>query len=400
MDTLVRAGMLYPVTSPPIENGWFLLRGGRIARIGGGVPPRADEVIDLSGYLVMPGLVNAHCHLQYTAARGTMPRGDFMEWLKAAIAYSLKIPEDEMLRGVDDGMEELLASGATAVGDIVSHPAVAAKVARSSLRAVVLVETIAPREAGEEAARRQCHVLMEQVKKAGGRAGLAPHGPHTVIPQYFSALSRYAREQAIPITAHVAESPEESLYINKGEGPFRTLMQERGSLMDSFNGYGKSPVMLIGERNALEGLIAAHLNEVDEKDIAELIAAKAIPVFCPGSSRWFGRKKVMPFDRFFDAGLAPCLGTDSAASNDSLSMLDELRAAREYYPNIPLERLVEAATINGARALGLECGALETGRWADIAAFPARAGLPLESLFAARKAGLVMVGGNVIRNIA
>lgn len=400
MDTLVRAGVLYPVTSRPVENGWALLHGGRIVRIGGGAPPRADEVIDLSGHLVIPGFVNAHCHLQYTAARGTMPCGDFMEWVRAAIAYSSRTPEDAILRGVEEGMEELLASGTTTVGDIVSLPTVALKVARSSLRALVLVETIAPHGNGEERAWPQCRALFELARNAGGHAGLAPHGLHTVDPRYFSTLYRYAREQGIPITSHVAESPEESLFINKGEGPFRALMQERRAVVDGFSGYGKSPVMLIREQGALESLIAAHLNEVDEKDIAALIAAKAIPVFCPGSSRWFGRKKVMPFDRFIEAGLAPCLGTDSAASNDSLSMLDELRAAREYYPAIPLERLVEAATINGACALGLESGALETGRWADIAAFPVRGGMPLNALFAARDAAFVMVGGNVIRNIA
>ncbi len=400
MDTLVRAGMLYPVTSPPIENGWLLLRGGRIARIGGGEPPRADGVIDLSGHLVMPGLINAHCHLQFTAARGTMPRGDFMEWVAAAIAYSSKTSVDEMLRGVEEGVEELLTSGTTAAGDIVSLPAVAAKVARSPLRTVLFVETIALHAAGEEAAWRQCLALLESAKNAGGRIGLAPHGPHTVAPQYFSHLFQYAREEGIPITSHVAESPEENIFIAKGEGPFRALMNERGALVDSFNGCGKSPVMLIREQRALERLLAAHLNEVDEKDIAALIAAKAIPVFCPGSSRWFGRKKVMPLDRFIAAGLAPCLGTDSAASNDSLSMLDELRAAREYYPTIPVERLVEAVTINGARALGLECGALETGMWADIAAFPPCGGSPLDALFAAKEASFVMVGGKVIRNIA
>ncbi len=400
MDTLIRAGMLYPVTSPPIENGWLLLHGGRIARIGGGVPPFADEVIDLSGHLVMPGLVNAHCHLQFTAARGTMPRRSFMEWVQAAIGYSLQIPVDEMLRGVDAGIDELIASGTTAVGDIAGHPAVAGKVARSSMRAVVFVETIAPRGADEEPAWHRCLGLVELVKNAGGQAGLAPHGPHTVSPKYFSTLSRYAREQGIPITCHVAESPEESLFIDQGKGPFRTLLQNRGSLSEGFNGYGKSPVTLIREQRALEHLVAAHLNEVDEDDIGALIATKAIPVFCPGSSRWFGREKVMPLDRFIEAGLAPCLGTDSAASNDSLSMLDELRAAREYYPKIPLERLTEAATINGARALGLECGELETGRWADIAAFPAQDGSPLDTLFAAQKASFVMVGGNVIRNIA
>lgn len=400
MDTLVRAGILYPVTSPPVENGWLLLRDGRITGIGGGAPPHADKVIDLTGHLVMPGFVNAHCHLQFTAARGSMPQGGFMEWVQAAIAYSSKIAVDEMLRGVEQGVAELLSSGTTAVGDIGGHPAVAGKVARSSLRAVLLVETIAPGVKDEEAAWRNCLGLLDLVKNAGGQVGLAPHGPHTVSPRYFSNLSRYARDQNIPITSHVAESPEEALFINKGEGPFRALLRQRGALAEGFNGYGKSPVMVIKEQGALKRLIAAHLNEVDEVDIAALIAAKTIPVFCPGSSRWFGRKKVMPFDRFIEAGLAPCLGTDSAASNDSLSMLEELRAARGYFPTIPAERWVESATINGARALGLECGALETGRWADIVSFPARGGSPLDALFAAKEASFVMVGGDIIRNIA
>ncbi len=376
------------------------MRGGRIVRFGGGAPPRADGIIDLAGYLVMPGFVNTHSHLQFTAARGKMPNHDFIEWVRAAIAYSSKISVNEMLRGVEEGVEELLASGTTAVGDIASHPTVAEKVARSSLRAVVFAEALAPNETGGEQAWRHCLDFLEVARNAGGRVGLAPHGPHTVAPQLFAAFFRYARERDIPITSHVAESPEENRFIGTGEGPFLDLLQNRGTLANGFNGYGKSPVMLIRQQGALRHLIAAHLNEVDEEDVAALVAEKAIPVFCPGSSRWFGRKKVMPLDRFFEAGLAPCLGTDSAASNGSLSMLDELRAARGYFDSIPLERLVEAATMNGARALGLECGALEPGRWADIAAFPVRNGLPLDAVFTAKEAAFVMVGGKVMRNTA
>ncbi len=400
MDTLIRAGMLYPVTSQPIENGWLLLSNGRIVRIGSGPAPRTDETIDLTGHLVMPGFVNAHCHLQFTAARGTMPSGDFIEWVRAAIAYSSNISLDGMLRGVEEGVEELLASGTTAVGDIASHPAVAEKVTRSFMRTVVFAETIAPDEKSGDPAWRLCLDLLNLVRNNGGQAGLAPHGPHTVAPQYFAALFRYAHEQGIPITSHVAESIEEKRFIASGDGPFRALMHNRGALADDFRGHGKSPVMLIQQQMALRQLIAAHLNEVDDEDVAALVAANAIPVFCPGSSRWFGRKKVMPLDRFFEAGLAPCLGTDSAASNGSLSMLDELRAARGYFGEIPLGRLIEAATINGARALGLDCGAFEPGLWADISAYPLQNSLRLEAVLAAKEAVFVMVGGKVARNTA
>ena len=400
MDTLIRAGMLYPVTSPPIENGWLLTRNGRIAGIGGGPPPVAAEVMDLSGHLVMPGLVNAHCHLQFTAARGIMPRGDFMEWVAAAIDHSAKTPAAEIARGVEEGMEELLAGGTTAVGDIAGDTAAAAAVMRGPLRAVVFAEAVAPHPARAEQAFHAAVSLAQSVAASGGRAGFSPHGLHTATRELFSSLARLAGERGMPLMSHVAETPEERLFIEKGEGPFRALLQKRKALMDGFGGYGKSPVMLIKEYGALECLLAAHLNEVDDEDVAALIASKAIPVFCPGSSRWFGRKKVMPFGSFIEAGLAPCLGTDSAASNDSLSMLDELRAAREYFPAVPPERLVEAATVNGARALGLECGALEAGRWADVAAFPRRGGPPLDALFAARTASFVMVGGAVVRETA
>lgn len=400
MDTLVRAGILYPVTSPPVENGWLLVRGGRIARVGGGAPPGADTVMDFPGCLVMPGLVNAHCHLQFTAARGTMPRGDFMEWVAAAIAYSAKASGGEIMRGVEEGMEELLAGGTTAVGDIFSDMAAATAVMRGPLRAALFAEAVAPHPERAAQAHDAAVKLAQSVADAGGHAGLSPHGPHTAAPALFSSLARHAGERGMPLMSHVAETPEERLFIEKGGGPFRALLQKRGSLVDSFAGYGVSPVTLLAHGGVLNSLLAVHLNEVDEEDVTALAAAKAIPVFCPGSSRWFGRKKVMPLDRFIEAGLAPCLGTDSAASNDSLSMLDELRAAREYFPAIPPERLVEAATINGARALGLECGALEAGRWADIAVFPARGGSTLDALFTAGKASFVMVGGTALRNSA
>jgi cytosine/adenosine deaminase-related metal-dependent hydrolase len=153
-------------------------------------------------------------------------------------------------------------------------------------------------------------------------------------------------------------------------------------------------VRLLGDAGILKNALAVHLNTADESDMGVLVANRTAPVFCPGSSSWFGRQKVMPLDAMFEAGMRPAIGTDSLASNHSLSMLEELRLAVGYFPSIKRGMLMEAATLNGARALGLNCGSIEKGRRADIISFNGEDfGGRLDSVFGAKRPEFVMING-------
>lgn len=398
MELLIKAGVLWSVSAPPLPGGWVAVDGGLIAAVGmPGDEPDCRETVDLSGHVVLPGFVNAHSHLQFSAARGKMAvRSPFTEWVREAISFSARFSERDMAQAAIGGAKEMMASGITAVGDVTSSPEVARAVAHSGLCAVMFAEAIAPH--GRDAARAFENLLslLGAIGSVGAMPGVSPHGPHTVSPGLFKRITQLAGERRLPVMCHVAESPEEVEFIRDGRGEFARLLAERGLLEEGFAGYGESPAGYLHKSGLLKKMLAVHLNGTAREEAGLLAEDGAVPVFCPGSSRWFGRDEVMPFGLFLERGLRPCIGTDSLASNGSLSMLDELRTARDYFPEVPAERLIECATFNGARALGLAAGALAPGLRADVSAFALEGKTPAEAVLAAERASFVMAGGRKI----
>jgi cytosine/adenosine deaminase-related metal-dependent hydrolase len=265
------------------------------------------------------------------------------------------------------------------------------------LRSVIFIEPIAPHEKEAEKTSRFVRSQIEKLRMSGASPGVAPHSPYTVSPKLLKLLKSLSEEMSIPFSIHLAETPQEDLYIKKGSGDLAQLLKLSGFFPEGFAGHGKSPVAFLQELSLLRDCLAVHLNAVDEDDAALLASENAAPIFCPQSSKWFGRDKVLPLESFIDAGLKPALGTDSLASNESLSMLDELRCAAEYFPDVNKKTLIEMATINPANHLSLNCGAIEKGRDADIIGFRWDGSRnPLHSVFTAQKAGFVMINGQTI----
>ncbi|MBI5179363.1 MAG: amidohydrolase family protein [Nitrospinae bacterium] len=399
MDMLIKAGLVYPVSSPPIPNGHIAIEGGRIRAVGGAADfgsSSSGPVIDLSGHIVMPGFVNAHSHLQFASARKKFhPDSGFVDWIRQVIAFSRAVPAREREEGMRAGIAEMLASGATAVGDIVSDPEFAKPFVTAKIRSVVFIESIAPDPAEAQTIAENVMGQVDTLSQMGLKAGISPHAPHTVSGALFKLLAKGAHALPLKLTSHVAESAEEDEYIRNGAGPMSAFFEERG--IPLANAKGMSPVRLLDSYGALDGLVAAHLNLLDENDLQLLEKRHAAPVFCPGSSRWFGRERVMPFDRMIQMGLRPALGTDSLASNGALSMLDEMRSAAVYFPAHDREKIIEAATLNGALALGLDCGSIVPGKFADLIAFrwDGREN-PVEVIFSATRPDFVMIGGTAV----
>jgi cytosine/adenosine deaminase-related metal-dependent hydrolase len=398
MDTLIKGGLVYTVATRPIKNGAIAIDKGLVVAAG----PAADfnggdfdETINLDGHVITPGFVNAHSHLQFSSLRGKIPPGlGFVEWVRRIIQTHLITPEEEVFNAMRDGVSEMLSTGTTSVGDISSGVNHAKIVAESGLNALCFAEVIAPKSGDAENAFAHARARVDEMLGLGIVPGLSPHAPYTVPENLFRRLHAYAAENRIPTTVHLAESAEEDDYIRAGSGPLRALMEDRGNPQDSFRGFQKSPVRLLESYGALGGTLAVHLNTIDDGDFEALALNRAVPIFCPGSSAWFGRKKVMPLDKFFAAGFRPALGTDSLASNSSLSMLDELRAAEAYFPSINREDLMACATLNGAAVLGLNCGSIEKGKRADIISFVgSETGDALASVFGAKKPDFVMING-------
>lgn len=405
MKTLIKAGILYPVTAEPIKKGCAVVEDGRIVSTGTS-EEFTDErlqkegigkVVDLTSYILLPGFVNAHSHLQLSGLKGKFPyEGDYVRWISNVARFNVEHPDGSDEEAVTSAIEEMKNSGITAVGDIATSANHASALLKSKIKSVVFIESICPLEERAEEESRRVHSEVKKILKSGRRAGISPHAPHTISLKLYKLLGDMAKDMDIPVMTHVAETAEETDYIKDGNGAYIDMLRSRNLLPENFSGTGKYPLELLAGEGLLSSVLTTHLNEIGEEDVALLKSSGGVPIFCPGSMKWFGRQKVMPLDKILDEGLTPALGTDSLASNGSLSMLDELRRAAEYFPKLPRERFIEMATVNGAKALSLNCGSIEPGMDADLIAFRKKgAADPLDTLFKAQKADIVLLSGRL-----
>lgn len=327
--------------SAVLEGRVLRVRGGRIAEIR---PARRSDRpdVDAGDALLMPGLVNAHCHLELSYARGRLPRGrSIVPWLRELIPLHRRAPWRASIRA---GLRRAAETGTTSIGDIRSRgPDVA-----TPMRLRVYREVIGPWPAREAAGL------------AAARDGVSPHAPYTTSAAAYRACLR----TGLPIATHVAETREEARLLLRGDGPFAALFRELGVRFPFDRRPGTTPIRWLDRIGVLrKRLVLIHCNYTD--DVALIARRGCTVVFCPGSHAFFGHR-AHPLRRLLRAGVPVALGTDSWASNDDLSMLREMRLAREGY-GVDAPTAIRMATRNGAEALfGAKIGELRRGWAADL----------------------------------
>ncbi len=381
---ILRARVVLPVSRPAIDNGAVLVSGDRIAAVGAAGEidaPAGTPVEDLGEVILMPGLINAHCHLEYTGMAGLVPPGDsFTDWLRRIIRLKATWTVEQFHASWLDGARMLVDSGTTTVADIVSVTSLLPDVWQgSSARVFSFLEMtglLGGASAGEIA--RETVQLAERLNDEGGDTGLSPHSLYSTAKGLAALASITAVEKGLRSTMHLAESDEEFEMFARADGSLHDWLKDVGREMDDCG--GRSPVAVAAECGALgRGLLAAHVNRLGEGDAGRLKASGASVVHCPGSHAFFGHTP-FPYDELDAAGVNICLGTDSLASvkgegNETprLNMFAEMRGFAAAFPGARPERIVRMATENGARALGLggSLGALRPGdAYADCIAVP------------------------------
>jgi aminodeoxyfutalosine deaminase len=360
---------LLTMCGDPVENGILIIDDGNIVEIAT-QSENEDDALDLSDCLLMPGFVNAHCHLGLTALEKKLsPAKSFTDWIRALIPLNSALDNENRVRGIRTGAEEMKRSGVTALGDYVADPELLPVIGELGFRSVLFLETIG---FPSEKASMLCESLEEILKREPpsplSQLGLAPHAPYSVSPDLFRSLGKLAQQYDCPLSCHVAEIQEESGFLEKGDDSLEELLKERSAWDPNWRPPGKSPVQYLDALGILHRLIAIHCNFVSN-DLDTMIEKKVSAVFCPKSTEWFGRSQFMPVRALLNRGLTVALGTDSLASNDKLNFLDELRAADKLLPEVSRREILSMATSGGAEALGLQCGKLASGQKADIIGF-------------------------------
>jgi 5-methylthioadenosine/S-adenosylhomocysteine deaminase len=369
-----------PVAAPPIRDGVVAVEGTRIAWVGERreLPSRflGAQFRAFPRSVILPGWVNAHCHLNLTAALGVIP-GDadhFTAWLRAVIHFQQALPPPLLRQSITAGMDLLASSGTTTVAHLTTLPDLEPFLVHP-MRSVVFHEAIGfpAVRAGELLEQAEdwldgASAILDDAETSRISLGLAPHAPYSTSPALIVALRDLATERGLPLSIHLAETRSETEFLRSGAGEFRGLLEERHAWDPAWAPPELTPIRYVARLGLLSRTGAAvHCNYLSDEDVELLARAQLRPVWCPGSHRYFGHRQ-HPAARLLAADAELALGTDSMASNRGLDMLREVRLAAEALPDVPQEAWLRAATLGGAEALGLGAvtGSLEAGKAADL----------------------------------
>lgn len=384
---LYRAGLVLPVAAPPIPDGGVLVAGGRIQALGpfeGLRDAGAEGCVELPGAVLMPGLVNAHCHLGLTYAQGLLPPSeDFVGWIRKLLPLRNAWLEQEHRLSLRAGLLETLRGGCTLLGEIVTETEVDsfALLAEEAppLRVRAYREGLGWLPPHRDAALAR--LSSERAAPAFPEGwpgeilpGLSPHAPYSTHPELFAALLDLAARRGEPVCAHVAETADERRYMRENSGDMAALRARIGwdaegpALWNGGRGFtdwllrngGDGPFMLV------------HGTWLDDDEIGALAARGGVTAaYCPGSVAWFhGGRDPHPVRRMLAAGLPVALGTDSLASSPTLNLPLTCTLARRAHPGLEPLALLDMVTRTGADALGFPAaGRLAVGGPADFVAF-------------------------------
>ena len=375
---ILKAAWVVPVSAPPIRDGYVAVRGARIAGVGSAheLAAGAGDAEDLGQVTLTPGLVNVHAHLELTCYAGKLPTGPFWDWIARLVRLRRRPGRVEReRRGVDEGAWQSLCAGVTCVGDI-SRENVAWEVLRSiPIRKVCFAELLTladtPPRDPEELAAAVGAIEEDDLLTAG----ISPHAPYTVPEAHIRAAVELADRLRRPWCTHWAETREEVAFL---AGDTKALPRFLRGLLKQcgIRSPRMSPAAYL-ERcvGRLRPGLVAHGNYFGPDDMDKLTACGHWVVYCPRAHRFFGHSP-HPFQQLRSAGVPVVIGTDSAASNESLAVLEELRCVRQCVTAAPApDELLRMVTLEAAGALGLgdRIGSLEVGKAADLAAFPCAA---------------------------
>jgi cytosine/adenosine deaminase-related metal-dependent hydrolase len=389
---IIRARIVVTMHGAPVENGAVAVSGNRIVDVGrfDDVKARnAGSTVDLGEQALLPGLINAHCHLDYTCLRGKIaPQKSFTDWIRAINAQKLELSAEDYVASINEGFEEAKKFGTTAIANLTAFPELISQL-QPPIRTCWFAELIDIR--APERAKEFVDSAIESLGSArpglpavrGPRApqGLAPHTLFTASKNLFRRCEQIAQQEHILLTTHLAESREEMEMFRDASGPLYEFMKSIGRPMDDCG--NETPLGLFlgapGPRTAgklgraLPAWIVAHLNELTDVDfdLLERANSKLHVVHCPRSHDYFGHSP-FAFDRLRSLGFNICLGTDSLASNESLSLFAEMRIFQKKFPQVSPEEVFRMVTVNPASALRQEnaLGQIRPGFGADLIAIP------------------------------
>ncbi len=367
-----------------LSPGWVQWKQDRIVAVQEGEVSDADLALDNA--VLAPGLVNAHCHLDYTHFRRQTTRGrSFAEWIAEMNELKFSCERAEFIKAVQDGMSELVDYGTTSAVVIESFPEIIETI-EVPIRVWWAIEGIDVRRPFE---------FPDPLPALGA---VSPHAPYTASPELYREAKKIAQATGALFTTHIAETIEESEMFYYGSGPLFDLLKNTGrDMSDCGNG---SPLgMVLDEFMLPDRAVLAHCNHFDNEDLARLWSAGHSVVHCPQTHEFFCRAPFQ-WERLAWAEIPVALGTDSLASADRLSLFEEMSLFLKNQATATPQQVLDMVTTVPAKMLGMSgtIGVLHPGASADMIAVPLSDPDPILSLVShPDTVPLVVAGGRFVR---
>jgi cytosine/adenosine deaminase-related metal-dependent hydrolase len=376
---LVSAAHVATMAGPLIRDGAIVCDGGMIVDVGGEQEMRAAhadaQAVEYGDAIILPGLVNAHTHLELTEI-GQLPRPrSFVDWVIQLRSRLGKIADfDQFVReSTQAGIAQCRKFGVTTVGDITLNPAITRPLLRTAGMSGVSFGEVLGMAGRRGQLEGRLAAATDRGEEGGGlEVGIEPHAPYSLDLPGYQRCAEEAAARAMPLATHVAETPDEAEFLAGATGEFARLWETIGDWSPAdvprFDG---------GPIRAMEsvGLLArpsllAHVNYASGEELGILAKGNTSVVYCPRTHAYFSHPPHR-FAEMLDLGINVALGTDSAASSGDLNLLEDLRLVHRLRPEIPVETLFEMVTWRGAKALGLEgiAGRLKQGMRANYCVF-------------------------------
>ncbi len=370
------ADWICPVTTEPIQRGAIAIEGGRILQVGAANEVAGAHRVHYAGCAIIPGFVNAHAHLELTILRGLLENIPFLQWIQRLthIKYQI-LTRDDLKLSAQLGAIEMLRAGVTTVAEVMDVGTGWEAMREFGLQGIAYQEVFGP---ADSVAVESMKGLVSKVDRyrleesTTMKIGVSPHAPYTVSRPLYESVREYARKECLRMTAHVAESRDETGFVRDGAGPFAAAHAKRNIEVTARR---CMPVAYMDALGLLgPDMLLVHCVEANERDLDRLRDTGTFVVHCPKSNAKLGNATARIHD-MLEQGVRVSLGTDSVASNNVIDMFEEMRAAifqqrtlTGRIDAVTAADVLKMATIEGAHCLGLEdqLGSLDAGKRADF----------------------------------
>jgi cytosine/adenosine deaminase-related metal-dependent hydrolase len=362
----LRARWLVPIDRPPIEDGVVTIDGGRIVAVGENTSGQSPR--DLGDVALLPGLVNAHTHLEFSLLNKPLgqPGMPFVGWLSEVVASRAvtqqQLSETDLAShraaAIAAGWAESYAGGIAAVGEI-SQMSVSIDEYASDARPMAAclfgeVIGLAQDRVGDLTSQARQYIQQDVRHLQRLNLGISPHAPYTIHPQLLTALCQRSAESRTPVAMHLAESREELALLASREGPLAEFLASLHAWHPASIASNSRPLDYLKTLATAHRTLVIHCNYLAADEIAFLGAHQDYMsiVYCPRTHAYFGREPY-PLAQTLSAGARVAVGTDSRASNPDLKLFEELRHIARHYPSVSPDAILRMGTLSGAEALGL-----------------------------------------------